>query len=67
VRYEEEALRPVIQAAFEHGGVDAICRLVVSLLNEQEARHQGIVAKLEARIAALEKRKRHRSDHWIAL
>ena len=33
-----------------------ICRLVVNLLNEQEARHQAETAKLEARIAELEKR-----------
>jgi transposase len=67
VRYEEQTLRPAIQEAFEQGGLDAICRLVVGLLNAQEERHQAemaalearhlaVVAKLEARIAELEKR-----------
>jgi transposase len=56
VPYEEQALRPAIQAAFDQGGVDAICRLVVVLLNEQEARYQAVIVKLEARIAELEKR-----------
>jgi transposase len=67
MRYEEQALRPAIQVAFEQGGLDAIGRLVVGLLNEQEMRHeremeameqrhQAVVAKLEARIAELEKR-----------
>ena len=49
-------LRPVIQAGFEQGGLDAVCRLVVDLLNAQEERHQAEMAKLEARIAELEKR-----------
>lgn len=67
MRYEEQTLRPAIQVAFEQGGLDAICRLVVGLLNAQEerhlaemaaleARHLAVVAKLEARIAELEKR-----------
>ena len=67
MRYDEQTLRPAIQAAFEQGGLDAICRLVVGLLNAQEerhlaemaaleARHLAVVAKLEARIAELEKR-----------
>lgn len=49
-------LRPAIQVAFDQGGLDAVCRLVVELLNAQEERHQAVVAKLEARIAELEKR-----------
>jgi transposase len=56
VPYEEQVLRPSIQAAFEQGGVDAICRLVVGLLNEHEMRHQAVIAKHEARIAQLEMR-----------
>ena len=67
MRYDEQTLRPAIGAAFEQGGLDAVCRLVVNLLNEQEARHQAelvalearhqaVIAKLEARIAELEKR-----------
>ena len=46
----------MLQAAFEQGGLDAICRLVVGLLNAQEERHAAQIAKLEARIAELEKR-----------
>ena len=56
VRYEERTLRPAIQAAFEQGGLDGVCRLVVELLNAQEERHEAAMAKLEARIAELEKR-----------
>jgi transposase len=53
--YEESAMRPAIQTAFDEGGLDAVCSLVVRLLNEQEARHQAAMAKLEARISELEK------------
>jgi len=67
MRFDEQTLRTAIEAAFEQGGLEAICRLVVNLLNEQEARHQAelaamearyqaVFAKLEARIAELEKR-----------
>jgi transposase len=56
VRYEEQTLRPAIQVAFEQGGLDAVCRHFVGLLNTQEERHLAIVAALEARIAELEKR-----------
>ncbi len=49
-------LRPAIESAFEQGGLDAVCRLVVDLLNAQEQRHQAEMARLEARIAELEKR-----------
>ena len=42
--------------AFKEGGMDGICRLVAGLLNEQEQRHRSEIAKLEARIAELEKR-----------
>lgn len=56
MRYEYQTLRPAIQAAFEQGGLDAVCRLVVDLLNAQEERHLAEIAKLEARIAELEKR-----------
>jgi transposase len=52
--YEESAMRPAIQAAFEEG-VDAVCSLVVKLLNDQETRHQAAIVKLEARISELEK------------
>lgn len=52
-----------MQAAFDQGGLDAICKAVVALLNEQEARHQAIVAKLEARIAELEKRLNQNSSN----
>ena len=65
--FDEQTLRPAIETAFEQGGLKAIGRLVVNLLNEQEARHQAelaamearyqaVIAKLEARIAELEKR-----------
>lgn len=67
MRYDVQTLRPAIQTAFAQGGLDAVCDLVVALLNEQEARHQAemaamearhqaVVAKLEARIVELEKR-----------
>lgn len=56
MHYDEQALRPAIQVAFEQGGLDAVCRLVVTLLNEQEARHKAEIARLEACIAELEKR-----------
>ncbi len=56
MRYDEQTLRPAIHAAFDQGGLDAVCRLVVALLNEQEARHEAVIAKLEARVAELEKR-----------
>ena len=56
MRYEEQTLRPAIQLAFDQGGLDAVCRLVVDLLNAQEQRHQAEIARLEARIAELEKR-----------
>lgn len=56
MRYDEQTLRPVLQTAFEQGGLDAVCRLVVELLNAQEQRHAAQIAKLEARIAELEKR-----------
>jgi transposase len=67
VTLDEQTLRPAIEIAFKQGGLDAICRLVVGLFNEQErrhraeiaeleARHQAEIARLEARIAELEKR-----------
>jgi transposase len=56
VHYDEQTLRPAIQVAFDQGGLDAVCRLLVTLLNEQEARHRAENAKLEARITELEKR-----------
>ena len=61
--HDEQTLRPAIGAAFERGGLDAVCRLVVNLLNEQEARHQAEIAKLEARIAGLEKRLNQNSSN----
>lgn len=74
MRYEEQILRPAIQTAFDQGELDAVCRLVVALLNEQEgrhqaemaameARHQAVVGKLEARIAELEKRTNKNSSN----
>lgn len=42
------ALRPLIQAAFDAGGLDAICELFATLA--------AAAAKLEARVAELEKR-----------
>lgn len=56
MRYDEQTLRPAIDLAFEQGGLDAVCRLFVSVLNAQEERHRAEMAKLEARIAELEKR-----------
>lgn len=67
MRYEEQTLRPAIESAFEQSGLDGVCRLFVGLLNgqaerhqremaEMEKRHQAVVARLEARIAELEKR-----------
>lgn len=56
MHHDEQTLRSAIQSAFEQGGLDGTFRLVVTLLNEQEARHQDVVAKLEARISELEKR-----------
>lgn len=56
MRYDEQTLRPAIQAAFDQGGLDGVCKLVVMLLNEQEQRHRAEMARLEARIAELEKR-----------
>ncbi|NJN71208.1 MAG: hypothetical protein HC801_13705 [Nitrospira sp.] len=54
--YTAKELRPVIQAAFDHGGLDAVCELFVKVLNEQEARHQADISRVTARIAELEKR-----------
>ena len=67
MHWDEQTLRRAIAAAFEEGGLDAICRLVVGLFNEQEARYQAelatldashpeVIARLEARLAELEKR-----------
>lgn len=56
MRYEYQTLRPAIQVAFDQGGLDAVCRLVVDPLNAQEERHRAEIARLEARIAELEKR-----------
>lgn len=56
MHYTEEALRPTIQIAFDQGGLDAVCLLMVTLLNEQEARHRAEISRLEARICELEKR-----------
>jgi transposase len=67
VRNEEQTLRPAIESAFEQSGLDGVCRLFVGLLNPKEERHeremaemgrrhQAVVARLEARIAELEKR-----------
>ena len=56
MQIDEQTFRPILQAAFEQGGLDGICTLVVRLFNEQEARHQAVVARLEARIGELEKR-----------
>lgn len=33
--HEEKTLRPAIQAAFDQGGLDGICKLLVRLLNDQ--------------------------------
>lgn len=74
MHFDEQTLRPAIEAAFEQGGLEAIGRLVVNLLNEQEARHhaglmalearhQAVIAKLEARIAELEKRLKKNSSN----
>ena len=41
MHWDEQTLRRTIAAAFEQGGLDAICQLVISLLSEQEARHQA--------------------------
>ena len=38
MRFDEQTLRPAIEAAFEQGGLEAICQLVVNLLNEQAER-----------------------------
>ena len=65
--YDEQTLRLVIETAHETGGLDFVYRLFVRVLNEQEARHREemaqmqrrhdvVVARLEARIAELEKR-----------
>ena len=51
--YEPRVLRPAIQAAFDQGGLDAVCDFVVALLNEQEARHQAEMAAMEARHKAV--------------
>lgn len=56
MKYDEQTLRPAIEIAFEQGGLDGVCRLVVALLNAQEERHRAEIARLEARIAELEKR-----------
>ncbi len=56
MHYDEQTLRPAIQAAFEKGGPDEVWRLFVTQLNEQEARHRAVIAKFEARITKLEKR-----------
>lgn len=67
MHWDEPTLRRAIAAAFEQGGLDAICQFVVSLLSEQaarhqaelaasDARHQALIARLEARIVELEKR-----------
>lgn len=45
-------LRPVIQAAFDAGGVDGVVDVVCRIIDEFEAR----IAKFEARIAELERR-----------
>lgn len=59
MRDDEQTQRPAIQAAFDQGGLDAVCRLVA----EMEARHQAVVASLTARIAELEKRLNQNSSN----
>ena len=60
MHHDEQTLRPRIEAAFEQGGLDAICRLMVGLLNEQETRHHAELAALHTRhlaeLAALDAR-----------
>jgi transposase len=56
VRYDEQTLRPAIEFAYKQGGLDGVCQLFVSVLNAQEDRHRAEIARLEARIAELEKR-----------
>lgn len=57
-----KALRPMIQAAFEAGGIDAICELFATL-EATVATLQAHAAKLETRIAELEKRLNQNSSN----
>ena len=45
MNYDEQTLRPLIEAAYEKGGLDVVCQLFVD-----------VVARFEVRIAELEKR-----------
>jgi transposase len=61
-----KALRPIIQAAFDAGGIDAICELFAHLeakLEAQSVAFAAHTAKLEARIAELEKRLNQNSSN----
>jgi hypothetical protein len=52
-------LRPIIQAALDAGGVDAVVEVVCRMIDEFEAR----ISKLETRIAELESQSKKNSSN----